>query len=87
MVVKQLLNNLRISLDGPCDCIFTHVIIKVIVFIQTNIYYIYNYVHKLCKNVRSNVAMNVGNDYSLKDYSKKKTFNSSSTTNQTNIWR
>ena len=82
MVLKQLLNNLRISLDGPCDCIVTHVSIKVIVYIQKNIYYIYNYVHKLCKNVCSNFCINVGNDYSLKDYSKKKTFNSASNTNQ-----
>ena len=35
------------------------------------------------------VFLNVGNDYLLKDYSqknKKNTFNSASTTNQTNIW-
>ena len=49
MLLKKLLNNLHTSLDGPWNCIFAHVSIKVNVFIQKNIYYIYNYVHKLWK--------------------------------------
>ena len=46
MLLKQLHNNLPFSYDGPWNC-FTHGSIKVNVFIQKNIYYIYNYVHKL----------------------------------------
>ena len=51
MLLKQLLNNLPISLDRPWNCIFTNVSVKVNVFIQNNTYYIYKYVRKLWKTV------------------------------------
>ena len=50
MLLKQSLNNPPISLDGPRNCIFTHASIKVNVFIQKNIYYIYSYVDKPMEN-------------------------------------
>ena len=99
MLLKQVLNNLPISLEGPWNYIFTNVSIKVNLFRQKNVYYIYNYVHKSMENFlfwnkysfSSYVFFkNVGNDYTLKDYSqkiiKKNSFNSASTANQTNIW-
>ena len=80
MLLKQVLNNLPISLEGPWNYIFTNVSIKVNLFRQKNVYYIYNYVHKSMENFlfwnkysfSSYVFFkNVGNDYTLKDYSQK----------------
>ena len=80
MLLKQVLNNLPISLDGPWNYIFTNVSIKVNLFRQKNVYYIYNYVHKSMENFlfwnkyffSSYVFFkNVGKDYTLKDYSQK----------------
>ena len=77
MLLKELLNNLPFSLGGPWDSIFTYVSIKVNVFIQKNIYYIYNYMDKSMENclfqdkyLFSSCVFfeNVRNDYSLKDY-------------------
>ena len=50
MLLKQLLNNLSICLEGFLNCICTHVGIKVNVFIQKNTYHIHNYVHKCMEN-------------------------------------
>ena len=78
MLLKQSLNNPPISLDGPRNCIFTHASIKVNVFIQKNIYYIYSYVDKSMENCLFRYKYffpscvffkNVENDHSLKDYS------------------
>ena len=55
MLLKQLLKYLPISLDGPWNCISVHVSTKVNVFIRKNIYYVYNYVHKLWKTVSSEI--------------------------------
>ena len=95
MLLKQLLNNLPFSLDGPLTC-FTHGSIRVNVFIEKNIYYIYNYVHKLWKTVCSEINISflracffkMLETITLKRLLEKmkKTFNSISTTNQTNIW-
>ena len=40
MLLKQLLNNLPIFLEGLLNCICTHISIKVNVFIQKNAYHI-----------------------------------------------
>ena len=53
MLLKQLLNNLPISLEGFLNCICAHVSIKVNVFIQKNAYPIHNYVINLWKTVCS----------------------------------
>ena len=50
MLLKQLLNNLPICLEGLLNCICTHVGIKVNVFIQKNAYQIYYYMHKSMGN-------------------------------------
>ena len=54
MLLKQLLNNLPICLEGFLNCICTNVNIKVNVyqFIQKNAYHIHthNYVHKYMEN-------------------------------------
>ena len=50
MLLKQLLNNLPICLEGLSSCICTHFSIKVNVFIQKNAYHIHNYVHKSMEN-------------------------------------
>ena len=72
-----MLNNRAISLDGAWKCIFTHVSIKVNVFIQKDIYYIYNYAYKSMGKCLFwdkyffscyTFLKNVGNDYSLKNY-------------------
>ena len=55
MLLKQLLKYLPISLDGPWNCIFANVSIKVNVFIRKNICYVYNYVQKLWKTVSSEI--------------------------------
>ena len=100
MLLKQLLKCLPISLDGPWNCIFAHVSIKVNVFIRKNIYYVYNYVHKLWKTVSSDInisflcacvfkMLETITHYKIsrknKHQQQQNTFNSASTTNQTNI--
>ena len=50
MLLKQLLNNLLICLEGLLNCIWKHVTTKVNVFMQKNAYYIRNYVHKSMEN-------------------------------------
>ena len=55
MLLNKLLNNLPMSLDEPWDCIFTHAGIKVSVFIQKNIHYIYDHMHKLWTTVCSEI--------------------------------
>ena len=73
-----MVNNISVSLDGPWNGIFEHASIKVNVFIQKNIYHIYHHVPKymeicllLDKYFFSSCVFffNVGNDYSIKDYS------------------
>ena len=61
MLLKQLLNNLPIFLEGLLNCICTHISIKVNVFIQKNAYHINNYVHKSMENClfRDNSSLNV----------------------------
>ena len=98
MLLKQLLNNLSFSLDGPWNCIFTHVSIKVNVFIQKSIYYIYNYSHKSMENClfRDKYFFS-SRVFFFKCWkrllirrllvkNKKINFNSASTTNERNIW-
>ena len=46
MLLKKLLNNLPICVEVLLNFIWTHVSIKVNVFIQKNAYYNHNYVHK-----------------------------------------
>ena len=50
MLLKQLLKNLPICLEGLLNCSWMHVSIKVNVFIQKNAHYIYNYVHQFMEN-------------------------------------
>ena len=50
MLLKQLLNNLLVCLEGVLNGICTHVCIKVNVFIQKNAYHIHNYVHNSMEN-------------------------------------
>ena len=50
MLLKQLLNNLPICLEGLLNCICTHAGIKVNVFIQKNAYQIYDYMYKSMGN-------------------------------------
>ena len=44
LLLTLWLNNVPFSLEGPLNCIYTHVTIKVNVLIQNNIYHIHNYV-------------------------------------------
>ena len=46
MLLKKLLNNLPICVEVLLNFIWTHVSIKVNVFIQKNAYYNHKYVHK-----------------------------------------
>ena len=50
MLLKKLLNNLPICVEVLLNFIWTHVSIKVNVFIQKNAYCIHNYEHKSMEN-------------------------------------
>ena len=62
MLLKQLLNNLPVSLEGVLDCICTHISIKVNVFIEKNAYHI----HNLCINLWKTVCSEVNIPFLLK---------------------